>query len=63
MKLSNWAYLIFCVLTGMVAHRLYHDVLISIISGIFWPIAWIKWLICHEVTLSVLKYTFNWFLN
>ena len=56
-------YLLFCVATGMIAHKLYHDVLIAILSAIFWPIAWIKWLICHEVTLNLLKATFQWFFE
>jgi hypothetical protein len=56
-------YVLFCVATGMIAHKLYHDVLIAIIAGVFAPISWIKWLICHEVTLSVLKATFDWFFK
>lgn len=63
MNMREVLYLIFCVLTGMIAHKLYHDVLIAIICALFAPIAWIKWLICHDVTLAVLKATFNWFFQ
>lgn len=28
-----------------------------------WPLAWIKWLICKEVNLSILKTIFSWYLQ
>lgn len=28
---------------------------------LLWPWAIAKWLICHELTLDVLKHTFSWF--
>jgi hypothetical protein len=35
----------------------------SIIDGVFWPLAWLKWLICHQVNLSVVKEAFGFFLK
>lgn len=34
-----------------------------IVDFIFWPLAWIKWFICQEVTLSIIKKSFEWFLK
>ncbi len=35
----------------------------AVIDFIFTPLAWAKWLICHEVTLTIIKHTFNSFLQ
>lgn len=54
-------YTIFCVLTTMIGHTLHESLFWSVMDFIFCPIAWAKWLICHEVTLTVLKNAFAWF--
>jgi hypothetical protein len=28
-----------------------------------WPLAWIKWLVCQQVNLSILKTIFSWYLQ
>ena len=35
----------------------------SIIDFIFWPLAWLKWVICQEVTLTIIKHSFDWFFK
>jgi hypothetical protein len=35
----------------------------AIIDLLFWPIAWIKWLICQEVNISIIKEAFSFFLR
>jgi hypothetical protein len=54
-------YLVFSILTAMVGYTIHGSIFWSIIDFIFTPIAIVKWLICHELTLTVLKETFNWF--
>lgn len=54
---------IFCVLTAMIGFTMHKSLGWSIVDFFFAPFAWIKWLICHEVTLSVIKATFSWFFN
>lgn len=61
--MKRFIYTVLAIATGMIAYRLYHGVLTAIILAIFWPITCIKWLICQEVTLTVLKATFGWFMK
>ncbi len=54
-SLDGSLWLVGAVLTGIVSHHLYHDVFISLINGIFWPISWIYWVVTKSVTLTILK--------
>jgi len=54
-------YTTFSVLTAMVGYTIHGSIFWSVIDFFFTPIAIIKWLICHELTLSVIKETFTWF--
>lgn len=59
----KWMYLIFCVLTAMIGYSIHGNLFYSIINFIFTPISWLVWLICHDVTVSIIKETFSWFFN
>jgi hypothetical protein len=54
-------YTVFSILTAMVGYTIHGSIFWSIIDFFFTPIAIIKWIICHEITLTVIKETFNWF--
>lgn len=56
-------YLIFAVCTSMIGYHIHNSLFWAIVDFFFTPIAWAKWLICHEVTLSIIKTTFTWFFN
>ena len=56
-------YLIFAVCTSMIGYHIHNSLFWAIVDLFFTPIAWAKWLICHEVTLSIIKTTFTWFFN
>jgi hypothetical protein len=58
---SSLIYLIFAVLTAMIGKTIHGSTGWAIADFFFCPFAWIKWLICHEVTLSIIKKTFTWF--
>jgi hypothetical protein len=51
------------LVTAMIGHTIHHSVIWAVIDFIFWPVALVKWLVCHEITLSVIKRTFGFFLN
>ena len=42
----------------MIGYSIHGSLFWSIMNFIFCPIAWAKWLICKEVSLSVIKQTF-----
>lgn len=54
-------YLIFSVCTAMIGYTIHGSIFFSIIDFFFTPLVWVKWLICQEVTLSIIKHTFTWF--
>lgn len=49
--------------TAMIGYHKHESVFWSIIDGVFWPVAWGKWLILKEVNLTIIKETFNFFLK
>lgn len=54
-------YGIFSVLTAMIGYHIHGTWFAAILSFLFPPIAWIYWLIEHDVTMRVIKETFSWF--
>ena len=56
-------YSIFCVCTAMIGHTIHGSVFWSIVDFFFTFFAWAKWLICHEVTLEIIKKTFAFFIG
>ncbi len=57
----NLLYFLFCLVTAMIANHIYDDLFWAIISFLFAPFAWIKWLVCKEVNWTVIKETFSFF--
>lgn len=60
-SVGNLIYTIICVCTSMIGYTIHKSIFWSIVDFIFCPIAWIKWLFCKEVTLEIIKKTFEWF--
>jgi hypothetical protein len=54
---------IFCLATAMIGYQIHGSLFWSIIDFIFTPIVWCKWLIMHQVNLSIIKETFSFFLK
>lgn len=54
-------YMFIAVIVAMIGYTIHGSLLWSIVNYLFWPIAIVKWLICHELTLAVIKQTFAWF--
>jgi hypothetical protein len=65
-KVSNpfgFVYTIFAVLTAMVGHTVNHSIFWGIVDFFFAPLAWAKWLVCHEVNMTIIKSTFEFFFH
>lgn len=52
-----------CFFTSMIGYTIHKDVFWSIVDFIFTPIAWGKWFVYHQVSLSVIKKTFEFFFQ
>lgn len=61
MKKILW--MVFNVGTALVGFQIHSSIVWSICDFIFSPLAWAKWLIYHEVSVSVIKSTFGFFLK
>jgi hypothetical protein len=62
-QIGSISALIVCTATAMIGHTIHHSVFWSIVDFFFWPIAWIKWLVCHEVSMATIRQTFSFFFN
>jgi len=56
--MRRFLYIILCTATAMIGYTIHGSLFWSFMNFIFCPIAWAKWLICKEVSLSVIKQTF-----
>ena len=56
-------YLIFGAATSIIGYNIHNSIFWSIVDFILAPFVWIKWFIYKEVTLSIIKQSFNWFMN
>jgi hypothetical protein len=59
-KFWQFLWFVFGICTAMIGYQIHHSVFWSICDFIFTPLAWVKWLICHEVTIPVIKSAFSW---
>lgn len=62
-QLGSALYSIFAIATAMIGYNINNSLFWAIIDFIFSPLAWIKWLICHEVNITIIKETFAFFLK
>lgn len=53
----------FAIGTAMVGHTIHGGAFWTIMNFIFAPLSWAKWLICQDVTLTIIKKTFSFFLQ
>jgi hypothetical protein len=62
-KFWSFVYLIVAVCTSMIGYAIHHNLFWSVLDFLFCPIVWAKWLICHQVTLSIIHSAFAFFLK
>lgn len=56
-------YIFFQVATMMVGYSIHHSRLWSLFDGVFAPFVWLKWIICQEVNLTIIKHCFEFFFK
>jgi hypothetical protein len=54
---------LFAIATAIIGHEIHGSIFWSIVDFLFWPFAWIKWLVCSEVNISIIKNAFSFFMN
>jgi hypothetical protein len=63
MSLTRFIYLIGCACTSVIGYAIHKSIIWAIVDFLFTPLVWIKWIICHDVTLSIIKGAFAWFFQ
>lgn len=60
---SSYNYVL-ATLTGMIGYNINNNSICwGIVDGIFYPFAIIKWIVCEQLTLSLIKQTFPFFFS
>ena len=49
--------------SAMVGYKIHHSIFWSICDYIFCVLCWVKWLILHQVNMSIIRDTFSFFFN
>jgi len=61
-----WNFIEFSIIqipTAIIGYEIHRSLFWSICDYIFFPLAWAKWLICQEVSISIIKSAFSFFLK
>jgi len=56
-------YLLFSIGTSMIGYHIHGSLFWAIMDFIFTGLAWLKWLIFHQVNMRIIKETFVFFFQ
>lgn len=56
-------WMVWNTVSAMVGYHIHHSIFWSCVDWVFSVLVWAKWLICHEVNVTVLRDTFSFFLQ
>lgn len=59
----GWIWFAFHVCTAIIGHHIHGSFWWALFDWIFAPLVWVKWLICHEVNVSIIREAFDFFLK
>lgn len=62
-RLSGFLYFMFALATAMVGHHIHGGLFWTLVDFFFAPLAWAKWLVFHQVNVSIIRSTFAFFLQ
>lgn len=61
--MEKLALIIISIASAMIGYEIHGSFFWSFIDFFFWPLAWFKWMICHEVNMTIIKNAFEFFLQ
>lgn len=62
-RIYGWCYLLACLFTSMIGYQMHKSIGWAIVDWLFMPLVWIKWLIMHEVNMTIIRETFSFFFK
>ncbi len=60
---ANTWHLLFGTLTSIIGYEIHRSMFWAVVDFFLYPFVWIKWLIFHEVSVSIIDNAFDWFFN
>lgn len=54
---------IFALLTANIGLTIHNSFFWTIVDFLLFPLVWLKWIILHEVNLSIIQKSFEWFFK
>lgn len=61
--LGGIIYMVCAICTGVIGKHIHGSMFWAVMDWIFAPFAWIKWLLCEEVTWNIVKHSFDFFFK
>ena len=61
--LAQFIWAVIGLLTAVIGYNIHQSVFFAFIDWLFWPIVWAKWLMFHEINLSIIKGAFAFFMQ
>jgi hypothetical protein len=58
-RFGNWKTLLLGVPTMIIGYAIHGSIPWAVFDMVFWPLVWIKWLICNEVTIEIIEQAFK----
>lgn len=62
-SVASLFWLFFATATAMVGHHIHGSFFWTVVDFFLSPLAWVKWFICQEVSLAIIRSTFAFFLK
>ncbi len=62
-QIGKLIYGIIGIMTAMIGYTIHSSIGWAIVDFIFTPLTLAKWLICKEINLTIIKQTFNFFMQ
>ena len=62
-RIESFVYILLSLPTAMIGYTIHGSLCWAMMDFICMPIAWCKWLICQQVTLTSIKRTFSFFMQ
>lgn len=56
-------YTFICLATAIIGKEIHGSIFWAIVDFFFAPLVWLKWLICEEVNITIIKSAFAFFLK
>ena len=61
--LCDFAFSMMALATAIIGYNIHGSIFWSIMDFFFMPFAWCKWLIMHQVSMSIIRDAFSFFLQ